>query len=199
MARSSSNSASWPWAITPPSRTKAAGSGSKLAVTNAAQAGSICKSAPMRCNMSVVGNRLGHSWACCRLKPSATNSRGRTWRRAMRAPTRPTSVTPLKASRKAFQGPAPCAPCKAATASKRCWATLRSRGGSSSQRLSWRLPMLVWQVSSKENRVGESSPRKVCTSSRLRRVVTGSSIKLWSRATSISRTWLKARPWVCSA
>ncbi len=67
-------------------------------------------------------------------------------------------------------------------ASSRACASLRSRRGSSSQRLSRRLPMPVMQVSSSENRVGESSPRSVCTSSRLRRVVGGSSISSPSRS-----------------
>ena len=68
-------------------------------------------------------------------------------------------------------------------ASSRCCAWLRSRRGSSSQHLSMRLPMPVMQVSSSENSVGASSPRSVCTSSRLRRVVTGRSISSSSRCT----------------
>ena len=75
----------------------------------------------------------------------------------------------------------------------------RWRGGVSSQLLSMRLPMPVMQVSMSENKVGESSPRRVCVSSRLRRVVLGRSIHSSDFWTRMCLTWVSARPWVCSA
>ncbi|MNV38267.1 hypothetical protein D3C71_1298130 [compost metagenome] len=135
--------------------------------------------------------------------PRATNSRGRTWRKAMRAVMRSTSLTPLSCARNAAHGPepppAPPAPRSAVVADKRRRASVRSRWGSSSQALSSRLPMPVMQVSSSENRVGASSPRRVLTSSRLRRVVAGRSIRSSPRCTCTLCTWVSARPWVCSA
>ncbi len=56
------------------------------------------------------------------------------------------------------------------------WACARSRRGSKSQLLSCRLPIPVMQVSNKENKVGESSPRSVWVNSKLRRVVAGKSM-----------------------
>ena len=82
--------------------------------------------------------------------------------------------------------------------SRRCCAWLRSRRGSSIQHLSMRLPMPVMQVSSSEKRVGESSPRRVCTSSRLRRVVTGRSISSSSRCTGQAAARARARGPACA-
>ena len=62
-----------------------------------------------------------------------------------------------------------------------------------------RLPMPVWQMSSSENSVGLVSPRRVCVSSRLRRVLSGRSISSSLRATCRLFTWVSARPCVCSA
>ena len=82
---------------------------------------------------------------------------------------------------------------------KRMVAWVRSRSGDSNHCLSWRLPMPVMQVSSSENRVGDSSPRKVWVSSKLRRVLKGKSINASLRTTTTLCTWVNARPWVCSA
>ena len=115
---------------------------------------------------------------------------------------RSTSATPLSAPRSACHGPPlPLLPVprSAVVADKRARAAVRSRCGVSSQFFSSRLPMPVMQVSSSENSVGASSPRKVLTSSRLRRVLAGRSIKSPSRCTCTLATWVSARPWVCSA
>jgi hypothetical protein len=124
-----------------------------------------------------------------------TSSRGRTWRSATRAVMRSTSLQPLSSSRSACQRF-----CRSrAIASCRCRAWARSRRGSSIQHLSMRLPMPVMQVSNSEKRVGASSPRRVWTSSRLRRVVMGKSISSSSRRTCRLCTCDSARPCVCSA
>ena len=89
-------------------------------------------------------------------------------------------------------------PRKCVMASRRAAAWARSRRGVSSQLLSARLPIPVVQVSSNENSVGESSPRSVCVSSRLRRVVCGSSISSPDRTTCKPCTCESARPCVTS-
>ncbi len=74
--------------------------------------------------------------AFCSVLHSATSSRGRTWRSAMRAVMRSTSLLPLSWPRKALHGPAPRSPRSVAMASSRAVACARSRRGSSSQHLS---------------------------------------------------------------
>ena len=199
MARSSSSSASKPWPITPPSRTKAAGSGNSARPSSSAHSGGACRSLAKLSSQGLSGTKACTCKDLFNDRPNATNSRGRTWRSAMRALMRCTSPMPFKFSRRLRQGPWPCRPCKAAMASRRCRAWLRSRWGSSSHCLSVRLPMPVMQVSSKENNVGLSSPRRVCVNSRLRRVAAGNSIRRSSRSTCRLCTWLRLRPWVCSA
>ena len=61
------------------------------------------------------------------------------------------------------------------------------------------LTLPVMQVSSRLKTVGESSPRRVCTSSRLRRVVGGRSINASSRCTCTLWMCVSERPCVCSA
>jgi len=131
----------------------------------------------------------------------------------MRAVMRSTSLQPLSRARKLCWAPARscvmassrprkvfCKPLRnCVIASSRAAAWARSRRGLSSQFFSARLPMPVVQVSNSENSVGESSPRRVCVSSRLRRVVGGSSISSSGRTTCRFCTWGKARPCVCSA
>jgi hypothetical protein len=90
-------------AITPPSRTSAAGSGSRARCSSSAQPGGGCRSAAMRCSRAggvpVLAARLcractspvgcgGPAW------PRPTSSRGRTWRSAVRAVMRSTSLRP---------------------------------------------------------------------------------------------------------
>ena len=205
MPRSSSRSASQPWLMTPPSRTSAAGSSSRYRLSRAAQAGGACRSSKIFCSSSDMpcsavsdgsASDAGRSCsALCKVSRSAMSSRGRTWRRAMRAVIRSTSLQPLRRARSVCCKPAR----RVLMAVSRAAAWLRSRRGDSSQFLSKRLPMPVVQVSSSEKRVGESSPRRVCVSSRLRRVVDGSSISSPERTTCSVCTWLRARPWVCSA
>ena len=74
----------------------------------------------------------------------------------------------------------------------------RAAAGSASARRA-RLPMPVAQPSSVESRVGASWPRSVRVSSRLRCVVGGRSISSLARCTVSRCTWASARPWVCSA
>ena len=196
MARSSSRSASHPWLMTPPSRTNAAGSSSKNRLSITAQPSGGCKSLkiPTKSAGSPIDTQARSSVfnsVCC----SATSSRGRTWRSAMRAVMRSTSLLPLSCARSVC-----CRPLrKCEMASNLAAASSRSRRGVSSQLFKVRLPMPVVQVSSNENSVGDSSPRRVCVSSRLRRVVNGSSIKSPERTTCKACTCGNVRPCVCSA
>ena len=188
--------------MTPPSRTSAAGSGSKAACNKTAHSGGDTSDLQRVCSQGVSAeedNIAGNCAARCNANPRATNSRGRTWRNAMRALMRCTSPRPFKAERKSRHTPAPCSTCKAAMASNRCCANARSRGGSSNQRFKVRLPMPVMQVSINENKVGLSSPRSVCVNSRLRRVVAGKSIRSSLRSTRSFCTCVRLRPCVCSA
>jgi hypothetical protein len=79
------------------------------------------------------------------------------------------------------------------------WPACGRAGAPAASARSRRLPMPVMQVSSSENSVGAVSPRRVCVSSRLRRVVCGRSISSSLRCTDAVCTWLSARPCVCSA
>ena len=202
MARNASSSASKPLAMTPPSRTMAAGSAAIADCSSAAQAGGACKSWLMRSSKPSWPSRLWATRALlCKVFKRPSSSRGRTWRRLRRAAMRSTSALPLICARKVC--PSACAPpsrwCSASMACKRARAWVRSRSGDSSQALSMRLPMPLMQVSSKENSVGASSPRRVWVSSKLRRVLAGRSMRSPSRCTSMALTCASARPWVCSA
>ena len=199
MARSSSSSASWPVAITPPSRTSAAGS-SRMA--RASSCGAAGRAAPGRAAMrassacraaqraapaaAALSQRLAQADQLARAHLAQRDARGDALdvagalelvaQRAATAPLRAGSVDGVQPL------PAPA---------------LRSRRGSSSQHLSRRLPMPVMQVSSSENSVGESSPRRVCTSSRLRRVVGGRSISSSSRCDLQAAARARARGPAC--
>ena len=203
MARSSSSCASWPVAMMPPSRTSAAGSGLMAFVSRSTQPSGGLQCTEIWVSRAAMPGNDGAS--CCAFDSAvqrATSSRGRTWRNAMRAAMRSTSLMFFNCSRSVRQGAAvlPGAfACSAAMASSRACASSRSRRGDSNQRFNRRLPIPVMQVSSKEKSVGESSPRKVCTSSRFRRVVGGSSISSPSRSTERRCTCGSVRPCVCSA
>ena len=137
----------------------------------------------------------------CKVLTRPSSSRGRTWRKLRRAAMRSTSALPLRWLRST--GPSacawPCICCSAWMAAKRARAWLRSRKGPSNQDFSMRLPIPVMQVSSNENSVGASSPRRVWVSSRLRRVLAGRSMRSPSRCTSKPLICASARPCVCSA
>ena len=198
MARSSSSSASWPVAITPPSRSSTAGSSAMADCSSACSAGGGCSaSAASSINLAAPASgsvaRSTGSRASVARRP--LSSRGRTWRSASRAVMRSTSLTARSAAR---SGSAPWSS-KAAMAAWRAVAGARSRGGWVSQWRRLRLPMPVWQLSISDSRVGAFSPRRVWVSSRLRWVAGGRSIRLLARAASSVATWARAWPWVCSA
>ena len=197
MPRSSSSSASRPGAITPPSRTSAAGSASRAACSSCVAASGGARSPEIKVKSTSGPRETSAKSSCfCSVWRKATSSRGRTWPSARRAVMRSTSLVPLSWARSC---PARPPSRSAAMVWWRAWAAARARAGASSQRLRQRLPMPVRQVSSSENRVGASSPRRVCTSSRLRRVLAGSSICSPARSTASARTCVSARPCVCSA
>jgi hypothetical protein len=92
-------------------------------------------------NLSQIGLRrlsiCASSSAFCSVLRSATSSRGRTWRSAMRAVMRSTSLVPLSCARRRCQGPVPPRHhprrAGAVVAARRWRASVRSRRGSSSQ------------------------------------------------------------------
>ena len=215
MPRSSSKSASKPCAITPPSRIMAAGSGKMARCNNSAHAGGasscleICEtkepltvfgvSLTSESLIKLASSRRICCLSCsdfCSVWINPTSSRGRTWRKAMRAVMRSTSLLPFSCWRSSCHA---LSVCKAAIVSSRCVAVVRSRNGFSNQLLSKRLPMPVMQVSSNENSVGESSPRRVCVNSKLRRVVGGKSIKASLFCTTMVCKCVRVWPCVCSA
>jgi len=197
MPRSSSKSASKPEAITPPSRSSTEGSAAMAALSNA----SICASG-LSASLSMSSSRAWFSGtsdlsagSVAKVLRSPVSSRGRTWRSAMRAVMRSTSLMLLNKSRSASVGWFS----STSMASCRCVATCRARSGCVIQWRSARLPMPVRQVSSSDSKVGESSPRRVCVNSKLRCEEGGRSSKSVARCTCSVRTCASAWPWVCSA
>ncbi len=181
MARSSSSSASWPVAMTPPSRTSAAGSSASAPISSA-----VIAAGGASASVSIDNNSEPSPGTAARTRGRASSvarrplsSRGRAWRKAMRAVMRSTSARWRSEARSSSSPVA----CKAAIASCRCVATRRSRKGCVSQWRKARLPMPVQQPSSVDSSVGASWPRKVRVSSRLRCVVGGRSIRSPARCT----------------
>ena len=185
--RSSSNSASAPLAMTPPSlrltagcsatsRTSSASAsggatnwpmtaltgespGSSGAASASSSPGLVAPGASSRAKAAVTSGRPSS------VSRSADRSRGRALLSATRAAIRSMSQTPASASRSGA-GPAR----SAATSACRCASCAPARSGWCRAWRSQRLPAAVQQVSSTLSRVGSRSPARVSVSSRLRRV-----------------------------
>ena len=195
--RSSSSNASWPLAITPPSRSSTAGSSARARESSVSTAASghrppASRSSNAHAARGAESRKAGRARKVAR-RP--VNSRGRTCRKAMRAVMRSTSHSGLSLLRSTAVSWA----ISASIASCRSAAVRRSREGRVVHNRSSRLPMPVPQVSISDSSVGAASPRSVWISSRLRRVVGGRSIRSLERSTCRLRTCASAWPWVCSA
>ncbi len=187
MPRNSSSSASYPSAITPPSRSTEEGSARKDLTSMSVR---YVLSA---CSASVSALTSGESHAasvvCSCGKASSVSrrpdrSRGRADFRAMRVVIRSTSTQGFRYL---------CASLydshSLSTASRRARKIARSRSGWCSQWDKSRLPMLVAQVSSSDSRVGAGSPLSVWVISRLRRVAASILTKRSALYTCKLRIW----------
>jgi hypothetical protein len=173
------------------------------ALQGLAMAGSGCRHGVQ---LRQQGRGFGHPLAqqlgkASRVSRRPASSRGRTWRKAMRAVMRSTS---LMLAQGIAQGFIPLV--HLLGGQQAGFDGVMAITGRSPSRSGWvihwrnaRLPMPVRQVSSSDNKVGESSPRRVWVNSRLRKVAGGRSSRSLLRGTSSVLTWASALPWVCSA
>ena len=106
-------SASKPGAITPPSRSSTAGS-SAMAATQQRRRSRAAGAAPRHSMSSSsaapCGTRARSAGSACSVARRPASSRGRTWRSAMRAVMRSTSLTPRSASRSGVEAGVRAAP-----------------------------------------------------------------------------------------
>ena len=171
-ARSSSRSASNPAAITPPSRTIAAGSSAIARARRSRTPAGGARAAESSARRSASTPTTSRCSSGMRASESRSpdRSRGRAVLSAIRPAMRSTSATSRNAAWTARYGPPPDSPESASTAPWRALTMARSRSGWCSQWPRRRLPIPVAHTSTRLMSVGAGVPRSVTVSSRLRRV-----------------------------
>ena len=192
IARNSSSSASNPSAITPPSRTSAAGSGAIARASSVAHCASTSRPpvAARSSGASMVAAVACSSGSRASVSRRPARSRGLALRRAMRPTTRSTSMVFLNPATSArATGPSARS---ASVASCRAEAFACDRSGCVSQTRNSRLPAAVAQPSSNENSVGAASPDNVAVISRLRRDAGSRATNSLAVSTVNARIWASA-------